>query len=100
MVFPTLCFAENKIYFDTTKNKEIVDVSGKIDIEQLKNDFNCPDLKDVTQERKAQAENNKIIEKEKKEQREIEIRQKENSIKQKLNLSDKDFQDLKEIIKE
>jgi hypothetical protein len=51
---------KNKIYFDPITKTEIVDVSGKKDIEQLKKDFNCPALIDVTKEKEAQFEKEKL----------------------------------------
>jgi len=45
----------NKIYFDVIKNLEICDVSGIKNIEQLKKDFSCPGLIDITAECEARA---------------------------------------------
>ena len=54
----------NKIYFDSKRNLEVCDVSGAKTLEQIKREFNCPDLVDVTAEREAQAEANKLVAKE------------------------------------
>ena len=48
-----------KIYYDA-KNIEVVDISGQKDIEQLKIDFNCSGLVDVTAERQEKIEQEKI----------------------------------------
>ncbi len=52
----------NKIYVGN--GFEICDLSGVKNIEQLKRDFNCPDLVDVTAERVAKEEANKLVVKE------------------------------------
>lgn len=51
----------NKFYYDSIKKLEICDCSGIKDIEQLKIEFNCPDLIDVTSLRKEKEEANRLI---------------------------------------
>ncbi len=96
--FPVFCLAENKIYFDTNKNMEVCDISGLKTVEQINKEFKG-NFTDVTKERTKQLEENKISAKEKVDQKEADNKQKEKAIKQKLNLSDKEFEDLKEILK-
>lgn len=57
----TYVTAENKIYYDTVKGLEIVDVSGKKDIRQIEKEFNCSNLVDITKESLAKDEENKTI---------------------------------------
>ncbi len=98
LFIPTICFAENKIFFDSNKKLEVCDVSGLKTTEQINKEFNG-NFTDITKQRNEKIEANKLLEKEKSKQKDIEKKQKEDSIKQKLNLSDKDLQDLKEILK-
>ena len=49
----------NRIYFDTVKNLEVCDVSGIKPLEQLKKDFNAPNLADITADRMAKTASDK-----------------------------------------
>lgn len=46
--------AGTKYYKDFTKNHEVQDTSGLKTLEQLKIDFNCPNLQDITEQREAE----------------------------------------------
>jgi len=61
MLFCSPAFAENKIYFDSVENKEIVDLSGVMDVEEIRKESGLGNLVDITQERLAVKEKNKAL---------------------------------------
>ena len=101
------CFAGNKVFYDPISGKEIIDVSGNKTKEQIKKEFNLTQVEEVTlgkdeghrikngtiEKYGHKAENDAI-----KAQKEANRQEKEDSIKQKLGLTNKEFQDLKEAL--
>jgi len=63
LCIPFVCVADNKIYFDTAKNLEVVDLSGVKTIQQINSSFHG-NFTDVTSQRKLsekQSENQQKI---------------------------------------
>ena len=105
----SLSFAAQKLFYDASTGKQIVDVSGTKTVEQIKSEFgitNCQEVifnetKEAVRITNGSPDKYDYI----KENSDIKIsndqnkKDKEDKIKQKLGLSDKEFNDLKEAIK-
>lgn len=91
-------FAGTVIYFDAEKNLEVVDVSGQKTLGQINEEFKGK-FADVTDERAKKIEAVELAQKEKAEQKEALKKQKEEKLRIKLNLSEQDWEDLKEVLK-
>ncbi len=98
LMFFSYCMAENKVYYDAVKNHEVIDVSGIKTITQINKEFNG-NFTDITADKIAQRETNKLVENENLKQKEVERQVKEKAIKTKLNLTDEDFNNLKDALK-
>jgi hypothetical protein len=98
LLITSICYAENKIFYDDAQKKEVCDLSGKKTVEEINQEFNG-DFTDITAEREqAKLDNIASIEAAKEAQK-IEVSQKTEKIMQKLNLTSQDIADLKEILK-
>lgn len=53
----TLAYADNKVYVDKSKGKEVIDLDGKKTIEEINKEFNG-NFAEVTAERKTAEEDN------------------------------------------
>ena len=106
LLFVSNCYAVQKIFYDPISKKEIVDVSGKKTKEEVEKEFGLQNIQEVTinelqdsyeivdnelkikyNYRKEREDRDKLIEQNKKQQ--------EEKIKQKLNLTDEEWEDLK-----
>jgi len=101
-----------KIFYDKINNTEIVDISGKKSLEQIKEKFDEADYQELMIDETTEGYNikNGLLKKyslaDKKAQREAEeetkkqeLTLKENTLKAKLGLNDTEFKDLKEVLK-
>ena len=104
----SISYADTKVFYDPVSGKEIVDVSGKKTKEQIKKEFNLTEVKEASlakndgyrikngeiekYDRKAESDAKRA-------EKELARQAKETAIKQKLNLSDEDFKNLKEALK-
>ena len=46
--FALPCYAEQKVFYDKTKNAMVTDMSGKKTIEQIKEEFNLSNVQEIT----------------------------------------------------
>lgn len=104
----SISYAGQKVFYDPVSGKEIVDISGKKTREQIKSEFNLTQVEETAladgdgyrvkngavekYDRKAEAEAAKN-------QKEQDRQAKEDAIKQKLGLTNKEFEDLREALK-
>lgn len=108
-VLSSYSYATQKVYYDSIGNKTIIDVSGQKPKEQIIAEFGQADYQvvDIDENNEAiRVESGKLVkynykeENEKIRQEKEKIKkQKEIEVKQKLNLSDKELQDLREVLK-
>jgi len=103
------CFALQRVYYDNATNKTVIDISAQKTREQINKEFGAKDWQEITIEEDIEAprvingqltkynyiEENKKISGERAKQ----LKQKETQIKTKLNLSDKELESLKEVLK-
>ena len=107
LLTPSLCSGANKVFYDVNTNKEIIDVSGAKTVQQIEKEFGVNSVIEVTVNKgEGYRIVNDTIEKYdiKKENGDIAkaeeaIRKdKEDRIKQKLNLTTAEFKELKEAL--
>lgn len=107
LIFCSSVSADQKIFYLKDKNSYVYDVSGEKTEEQIKKEFNSDDVVETTVKSNESAtfKNNKLekydfVKKNKdlEEEKKQSMESKEQSIKTKLNLTDKEFDDLKDII--
>ena len=97
-----------KVYYDTFTGKQVIDVSGKKDIDTIKKDFGDGDWqtifidegKEVYEIKDGQLAKSSIKEKQeaKMAKKLAELQPKIDAIKAKLNLTDDDLKTLKEVL--
>lgn len=63
ILFFNIAYADNKIYFDVSKNLQVIDMGGKKNISQVNEEFNGNFI-DITAQEKVKEEQGKLIEKE------------------------------------
>ena len=103
----SISYAEKNLFYDSINNREIVDISGKKTVDDIKKEYNIADVQQikVKDNEGIKIVNNQAVKydidketKDFKDQRDVARKQKEDIVKQKLNLSDQDFQDLKDAL--
>ena len=105
-------FANQIVYYDIDKNSQVIDVSGKKDFKDIKQEFNLPDnvqILNVSEGEGYEVKNNQLVKYNLKnrqkdleaiaKQKQIEKQQKKeqliSKVKNKLNLTDNEWEDLR-----
>ena len=109
-IFVFICsnvYADQKVFYDVNTGKHVTDVSGQKTIKQIRDEFGLESLIEATlsDDEAYRIKNNTIDvydykkeQEDNRESKETKRQQKEDSIKQKLGLTDKEFKDLKEAL--
>lgn len=103
------CFAEQKAFYDNVTGKHIIDVSGNKPAEQIKNEFGLSNVTEISYDENNETtriENGTLIKFNYKEEnakikaeKDKEEKNKKDSVRAKLNLTEKDWQDLQDAIR-
>jgi len=103
-----ICYADQRVFYDSVTKTEILDVSGKKTIDQIKVEFGLSNVEMVIikANESAHVENNKLVKydyvQENQDIRDVEKAEKDvkkNKIKQKLGLTEADWKDLKDALR-